>query len=154
LGSLVNAGEHQIYPTVTRDGTLYFQSRREGGFGGSDIYRAELVNGSYIKPENLGESINSEHNEGDVFIAADESYLIVSTRGRPDSLGRSDLYVSFRLPDGSWTKVKNMGKSINSEGTEYCPMVLHDGRYLFFTSTKSGDGDIYWVDASVIDTMR
>jgi hypothetical protein len=154
LGPLVNAGEHQIYPTVTRDGTLYFQSRRDGGFGGSDIYRAEFVDGSYAKPENLGESINTEHNEGDVLIAPDESFLIVSTRGRPDSLGRSDLYVSFRRSDHSWTEVKNMGEVINSEGTEYCPMLSPDEKYLFFTSTKSGNGDIYWVDASVIEQMR
>ena len=154
LGPLVNAGEHQIYPTVTRSGTLYFQSRRNGGFGGSDLYRAELVDGSYVKPKNLGGSINTEHNEGDVLIAPDESFLIVSTRGRPDSRGKSDLYVSFRRSDGSWSKVQNMGEAINSEETEYCPMLSPDGNYLFFTSTRSGNGDIYWVDVSIIDKMR
>ena len=29
-----------------------------------------------------------------------------------------------------------------------------DGKYLFFTSTRSGNGDIYWVDAKIIDDMR
>lgn len=154
LGPLVNAGEHQIYPTVTKELTLYFQSRREGNIGGSDLYRAEYVNGKYTKPENLGSAVNTEHNEGDVLIAPDESYLIVSTRGRSDSLGRSDLYISFRRPDGSWTKAENMGPTINSEATEYCPMLSPDGRYLFFTSTKSGNGDIYWVDAKIIDALR
>jgi Tol biopolymer transport system component len=154
LGPLVNGGEHQIYPTVTEDSTLYFQSRREGNIGGSDIYRSRWVNGRYAKPENLGDAINSEANEGDVLIAPDESFLIVSTRGLPDSHGRSDLYISFRQPDGAWTKVKNMGESINSEATEYCPMISPDGKYLFFTSTRSGNGDIYWVDAKVIDLMR
>jgi hypothetical protein len=154
LGPLVNAGEHQIYPTVTKELTLYFQSRREGNIGGSDLYRAEYVNGRYTKPENLGSAVNTEHNEGDVLIAPDESYLIVSSRGRSDSLGRSDLYISFRRPDGSWTKAENMGPTINSEATEYCPMLSPDGRYLFFTSTKSGNGDIYWVDAKIIDALR
>ena len=154
LGPLVNAGEHQIYPTVTEDLTLYFQSRREGNIGGSDIYRSRWVDGKYARPENLGDAINSEANEGDVLIAPDESFLIVSTRGLPDSLGGSDLYISFRRPDGTWTKVKNMGTTINSEATEYCPMLSPDGKYLFFTSTRSGDGDIYWVDAKIIEEMK
>jgi Tol biopolymer transport system component len=47
-----------------------------------------------------------------------------------------------------------MGPSINSEATEYCPMLSPDGRYLFFTSTRSGNGDIYWVDAKIIDALR
>jgi hypothetical protein len=154
LGPLVNAGEHQIYPTVTKDLTLYFQSRRAGNIGGSDLYRAKYVNGKYLQPENVGRAINTEHNEGDVLIAPDESFLIVSARGRSDSLGGSDLYISFRHPDGSWSTVENMGPTINSEATEYCPMFSPDGRYLFFTSTKSGDGDIYWVDAKIIDELR
>ena len=154
LGPLVNSGQHQIYPTVTIDGTLYFQSRRDGGIGGSDLYRSRLVDGEYTKPENLGRAINTETNEGDVLIAPDESFLIVSASGRPDSLGRSDLYISFRSQDGTWSQANNMGPTINSEATEYCPMLSPDGKYLFFTSTRSGDGDIYWVDAGVIEEHR
>jgi Tol biopolymer transport system component len=154
LGPEVNSGEHQIYPTVTKDGTLYFQSRRDGNVGGSDVYRARLADGKYLKPENVGNAINTEANEGDVLIAPDESFLIVSSRGRSDSLGGSDLYISFRRPDGSWTNAKNMGKVINSDATEYCPMLSPDGRYLFFTSTRTGNGDIYWVDAKIIDTLK
>jgi Tol biopolymer transport system component len=154
LGPLVNAGAHQVYPTVTKDLTLYFQSRREGALGGTDIYRARHVDGAYTEPENLGPAINTEHDEGDVFVAPDESFLIVSTRGRSDSLGGSDLYVSFRQADGSWTPVKNMGPAINSRGTDYCPMLSPDGRYLFYTSTRDGHGDIYWVDARVIQKLR
>jgi Tol biopolymer transport system component len=154
LGPEVNSGEHQIYPTVTKDLTLYFQSRRDGNIGGSDLYRARWVDGKYDRPDNLGDAVNSEANEGDVLIAPDESFLIVSSRGRSDSLGGSDLYISFRQPDGSWSKVKNMGKTINSDATEYCPMLSPDGKYLFFTSTRSGNGDIYWMDAKIIEEMK
>jgi len=154
LGDAINSGEHQIYPSVTRDGTIYFQARREGGFGGSDIYRSRLVGGVYGTPENLGPAVNTEANEGDVFIAPDESYLVVSTYGRDDSLGRGDLYVSFRNDDGSWTPVKNMGKPINSEAIDFCPMLSPDGKYLFFSSARAGTSDIYWVDSRVIEQMR
>jgi len=154
LGEIVNGGEHQIYPTAARDGTLYFQARRPEGYGGSDVYRSALIDGAYRIPENLGPAINSEHNEGDVLIAPDQSFMVVSVSGRADSLGSGDLYVSFRGADGTWTPLENMGAPINTESLEYCPMLSPDGRYLFFTSARSGTGDIYWVDASVIEALR
>jgi hypothetical protein len=154
LGPVINGGDHQVYPTATRDGTLYFQADRETGFGRNDVYRSRFVDGAYTEPENLGPAINTEFGEGDVFIAPDESYLIVSVTGREDSHGNGDLYISFRQPDGSWSAVKNMGKSVNTDKLEYCPMVSPDGKYLFFTSTRSGNGDIYWMDAKVIEDLR
>ena len=154
LGPKVNSDNHQIYPTVTRGGTLYFQSNREGGFGGSDLYRSPLVAGEYASPENLGAAINTRHDEGDVLIAPDEDWLIVSAQGRDDSLGRGDLYVSFRSTDGMWSEARNMGAPINSSAIDFCPMLSPDGKYLFFSSARNGTPDIFWVDAKVIEAAR
>ena len=154
LGSVVNSGKSQIYSTVTRDGTLYFQAVRGEGYGKADIYRSRLMGGVYQMPENLGPVINSENYEGDVFIAHDESYLIVSIYGRNDSLGEADLYISFRSLNDSWSPLRNMGRAINSDKRDFCPMVSPDGKYLFFSSKRAGEGDIFWVDAKVIETLR
>jgi Tol biopolymer transport system component len=48
----------------------------------------------------------------------------------------------------------NLGKLINSRESEFSPVVSPDGKYLFFTSTRLGQGDIYWVDAAVLDRYR
>jgi len=154
LGPVVNSGRSQIYPTVTRDGTLYFQAVREEGYGKADIYRSRLIDGTYKTPENLGPVINSENYEGDVFIAHDESYLIVSVSGRKDGFGEGDLYISFRSLDDSWSPLKNMGGAINSDKRDFCPMVTPDGKYFFFSSKREGEGDIFWVDAKVINALR
>lgn len=154
LGTPVNSGQSQVYPTVAENGTLYFQAIRDEGYGKADIYRSRLSGGKYQEPENLGPVVNSEHYEGDVYIDPDESYLIVSIHGREDELGGGDLYISFRRPDYSWSPPKNMGPGINSDKREFCPMVSPDGKYLFFTSKRRGPGDIYWVDARVIETFR
>ena len=90
----MNSGKSQIYPTVTRDGTLYFQAVREAGYGKADIYRSRLLDGVYQTPESIGPVINSENYEGDVFIADDESYLIVSISSRKDGFGEGDISVS------------------------------------------------------------
>jgi len=174
LGSLINSNKNEYYPTFTRNGTLYFSSSREGGKGGGDIYRSKFVNGKFTKPENLGDAINTRFGEGDVFIAPDENYIIVTCYGRSDGIGSGDLYISARKKDGLWSELKNMGNTINSEANEHCPMLSHDGRFLFFTSRRSslksysgksityeekmktinshgnGMADIYWVDANVI----
>ena len=39
----VNSPGSEWYPTVAADGTIYFGSDREGGKGGTDIYRSRLV---------------------------------------------------------------------------------------------------------------
>lgn len=154
FGPVVNSGRSQIYTTVTRDGTLYFQAVREDGYGKADIYRSRLVDGVYKTPENLGPAINSDNYEGDVFIADDESYLIVSVSGRKDGFGEGDLYISFRSLDVSWSPLKNMGGAINSDKRDFCPMVTPDGKYFFFSSKREGEGDIFWVDAKVINALR
>lgn len=154
LGPVVNSGKSQVYSTATQDGALYFQSVRKGGYGKADIYRSQLVDGVYQAPENLGLVINSENYEGDVYIARDESYLVVSINGRQDSFGGADLYISFRSPDDSWTPLKNLGRAVNSDKRDFCPMVSPDDRYLFFSSKRAGEGDIFWVDAGVILATR
>ena len=74
--------------------------------------------------------------------------------------GQADLYVSFRADDGAWTKPMNLGPAINSEHTDFCPMGTWDGRYLFFSRRVRRDldettaGDVYWVDAAVLDRFR
>jgi hypothetical protein len=154
LGPAVNSESNEWYPTTTLDGTLYFSSPREGGFGGPDIYRSRFEDGRYLAAENIGAPVNTQYNEGDVFIAPDGRYLIVVSSNRPDGLGSGDLYVAFRKHDGTWTEPRNIGAPVNSDALEYCPMVSPDGKYLFFTSRRSGNDDLYWVDAGVIEKSK
>ncbi len=154
LGPIINSGDSQVHATTTQDGVLYFQAIREDSYGKADIYRSRLESGAYQIPENLGPVINSELYEGDVFVAKDESYLIVSINGRADSFGGADLYVSFRDTNDSWSPLKNMGSAINSEEREFCPMLTPDGKYFFFTSKRNGEGDIFWIDAKIIEALR
>jgi len=154
LGPVVNSGNSQVYPSLTRDGTLYFQAVRDEGYGKADIYRSRLIDAVYQIPENLGPIVNSEHYEGDVYIAPNESYMIVSIYGREDDFGDGDLYISFRDSGGTWSSPRNMGPDINSEKRDFCPMLTPDGNYLFFSSKRFGVGDIFWVDADVIEALR
>jgi WD40-like Beta Propeller Repeat len=149
----VNTGQHDSYPSVTADGTLYFFSRRDGGLGLGDIYRSRASGGDFLEVENLGDAINTEHHEVDPYIAPDESYLIFCS-DRPGGYGKDDFYITFRNADGSWIEPLNMGAKVNTAHHEYIPYVTPDGKYFFFTSNVDGDRDIYWVDAHIIEEFR
>ena len=152
LGTDVNTDREDYYPTVTKDGTLYFSSQREGE-GTNNIFRSQLKDGKYTKAVKLSDAINTKYREFDPFIAPDESYIIFASE-RPGGYGASDLYIGFRKKDGTWTKAKNMGEAINCLSTDYTPMLSPDGKYLFFTSSRGGVGDIYWISAKIIEQLK
>lgn len=145
-------------PGVARDGTLYFAHRSEKTSGQSDIYRSRLADGSYDTPENLGSTINTKYLEGDLCVAPDESFIIVSCWDRPDNSGESDLYISFRKGDGSWGALENLGEPINTTNNENCPTLTPDGKYFFYLSVD-GKSDpptcsTYWVDVRILNRQR
>jgi ankyrin repeat protein len=153
-GPPLNSDKSAFGPSVSRNGTVYFYSFDiEGGFGSVDIYRSRLTADGYEKPENLGESINTEFMDSSPFIAPDESYLLFSSM-RPDGYGDFDLYVSFQKEDGTWTKARNLGESINSPARESTSVVSPDGKYLFFMSRRNGIGEYFWVDAKIIKRLQ
>ena len=128
-------------------------SNRDGGYGRWDIYRANYKKGVYTNVENIGPVVNSEYSEADPAIAPDESYLLFCSH-RPGGFGESDLYISFRKTDGSWTSPQNMGPKINTPADEEKPYVTPDGKYLFFSNDASGNLEIYWVDAEIIEDLK
>lgn len=150
LSSLINGPDHELYPMLAGDGSLYFSAAREDAIGGRDSYRAAYENGEFKTPVNLGPGINSEVNEGDIFVSPNEDYIIHVASGRADSLGGADLYISFKDGKGNWTKGVNMGPGINTADIDYCPMVTPDGKFFFFTRGN----DVMWVDAQIIEEFR
>jgi Tol biopolymer transport system component len=150
LGEHINGPGHELYPMLVADGSLYFSAERDDTRGRRDSYRAQYRDGRFDVPVNLGPGINSDVDEGDIYVSPDESYIIHVAAGREDSLGRGDLYISFRQDDGSWSQGVNMGATINSAEIDYCPFVTPDGQYFFYTQGN----DIKWVDAAILEQYR
>lgn len=176
-GMPVNSGDSEFFPSLTRDGTLYFTRQFERIT--SAILRAPAVDGGFGNPERLGEGVNGGSTQFNGFVARDESYLIFGIVGRDDTIGGVDYYISFRNDDGSWRGPYNLGPQINTQShLEYSPYVSPDGEYFFFMATRSkygqeladatldramihditsshGNGmpDIWWVGTSFIERM-
>jgi len=137
-----------MFMTATNDGTIYFTGNVERG-----IYRSRFKKGKYTRPERLPDEINFIDNAGHPYIAPDESYVIFDGYGGPGSIGSTDLYISFRSEDDIWSRAVNMGPQVNSKEGEICAWFSFDGKYLFYLSSRNGNGDIFWVDAGVIKTL-
>ncbi len=141
------SGSEDFYPIITGNENLYFNSQRDGP-GTNNIFRATWNGQEYGPPEKLPAPINSDFREFDAFVSVEEDLIIFSS-DRSGGLGRADIYVSH-LEDRGWSEPRNLGAGVNSDASEYGAMLSPDGRYLFFTSSRSGVEDIYWVSANVL----
>lgn len=151
-GEKINSQKNEYYVSFTTDGTMYFSSNKNAKANRDrnfDIYYSSRIDGEFMEPIKLNDSINTKRYEADVFIAPDERYMIFCSI-RKGGYGQGDLYISFKKDNGNWTHAKNMGESINNEFHQLCPFVSKDGKYLFFTSNQ----DIYWVDAKIIEGYK
>ena len=126
--------------SVAENGNIYTGSR--GG-----IYVSRFENGAYQEPESLSPTINSDQGEGSPFIAPDESYLLFM-RSAGSQIRQQ---ISFRR-DGQWTEPLDLGDVVN-EGRCVCAATSPDGRYLFFHSFRSGNADVYWLDAGFLEQL-
>ena len=143
------------YPSLAANGNLYFAHVRDGIHG---IYRARPEGRHYGTPEHVLTALDTIKTEGDMFVAPDESYMIISCWDHPDNIGggQGDLYITFKDKNGSWSDAINMGEPINTRHGENCPMLSPDGRYFFFNRYDPDikRGNIYWMDAGIIEDFK
>ena len=142
--------------SIANNRNIYFMSHLEGPLNGIGIYRAEYINGKYAKPEPLPRSINTPgFLNWTPFISPDESYLLFSSNRKDPDNDAGDLYISFRLGDGTWTKPVNLGEPVDSPEQERFPMVSMDGKYLFLTRpTSESHHDVYWLSSKIINEIK
>jgi len=87
-------------------------------------------------------------------IAPDASFMVFYSI-RPGAMDgtETDLYLTLRRPDGTWTPPQNMGPRINSGYYEFGARISADKKYMFFTRSTgwalnpaTDTADIYWVE--------
>ena len=103
------------------------------GAGGCDLYFSTRTKKGWSKAQNLGPTINTEFWESSPCLSPDKRELYFSSN-RPGGYGGKDIYVSKRLPNGSWGNPENLGPTINTVGDESCPFVHADNQTMYFTS--------------------
>ncbi|AIY64028.1 hypothetical protein OM33_01820 [Pseudoalteromonas piratica] len=142
----LSSSEHDLYPSITANGDLYFPSfRNEQRL----LYVAKAIGKSFEKPVALPSEMFGEKGLiGDTVVLPNGKTIIFSMR-RADSLGEGDLYVSHKI-NGKWTIAKHLGDKVNSKDHEFTPIVSPDGQYLFFTRIEKGVGNLYQISLSAL----
>jgi WD40-like Beta Propeller Repeat len=128
--SALNTQSNEVFATQARNGNIYFSSERPGGAGKLDVYFSRKTAQGFAPPENIKE-LNSPESDGNVAIAPDESFLIM-VRDR-------DLYYSIHDRD-HWSELKPVPGVNTPDNVEYAPALSPDGKYLYYTSTRFGEG--------------
>lgn len=146
-GPPINTDSYESTPTFSSDGkTMIFTSARPGGRGKQDLLISFLQpNGSWSEPYNMGDSINTPGAEMNPFLHPDGRTLYFTSDGHP-GLGKSDIFFSRLLPDGRWTKARNLGYPINTREAELSMVVSADGTTAYYASERPegyGGLDIY-----------
>jgi hypothetical protein len=180
IGTEINGNNYQYFPSLTKEGTLYFTRLLKQGDKPA-IYRSRFINGKYSEPEKLPAKVNQSGELYNAFISPDESYLIACVDKRQNKInpGKANYLVFFRDKNDNWSDGIDLGPEINTTGTNaMSPYVTPDGKYFFFATQKkdpkyistkkrtltgiielcnspqNGNYDIYWVDAKIIEKLK
>jgi Tol biopolymer transport system component len=155
LGPTINSPFFDGGPALSKDGlSLYFQSDRPGGFGGSDIWVSQRasVDSPWGPPVNLGPNINTNFAEILPAFSRDGHFVFFASN-RPGGLGSFDIWVSERThiqDDFSWQTPVNLGAGVNSDAFDAGATFFEDDDTgipkLFVVNDRPGglgDFDIY-----------
>jgi Tol biopolymer transport system component len=136
LGPTVNSSNTDQDPTISADGlTLYFGSKRPGGYGQEDIYMTTRTakDSPWNPPENLPQTVNSSGSDGAPWISPDGLELYFRSI-RAGGYGGFDIYVARRATtNDTWGEAENLGAVVNSAYAENYFSLSPDGLLLLFS---------------------
>lgn len=145
MGQPINTANNEGAPSFSADGNLLIFTACElygdyggnrKGFGSCDLFISFKENATqWGRPQNLGNTINSNHWETQPSFSADGKTLYF-VRGKRDRTGNQNgnIYFSMINEQGKWTKPEALSNTINTRGNEESVFIHPDGQTLYFSS--------------------
>ncbi len=96
LGEWINTPGDDCFPYMRTDSVLYFASDGHPGYGGLDLFRAEMTPSGGWSVFNMERPVNSTADDFGITFGPGENGFFTSNRG--DARGYDHIY-SFELPD-------------------------------------------------------
>jgi len=98
LGPDINTSGDEMFPTIRKNGVLYFSSNGLPGYGGLDIYSAKTIDSKWILQRNEGLNLNSSFDDfGITYLNDTVGYF---SSNRIGGKGKDDVYY-FEFKDKS-----------------------------------------------------
>lgn len=164
----LNSPADDIGSFITPDGSHFYlaSDRKDGGYGGFDLYVSTRTADGWSKPQNLGPQINTPANEYSPSLAADGRRLFFSSNRNQrmqkraeliaedaaaewdetiraqQGLVQYDLYVTRRDGDDvDWQAAEPLAGANHDNSNEGTPFVSLSGVFLYFSSDRpNGSG--------------
>tara|TARA_B100000809_G_scaffold264819_1_gene321755 strand:- start:1088 stop:3223 length:2136 start_codon:yes stop_codon:yes gene_type:complete len=146
----INTKHHESSASYSSDGSvLYFVSNKPDGYGAHDIYVThwDEENSEWGESQNVGPTLNTEHDEEAVFFHPDGKTLYFSSRGHK-TMGNYDVFKSTLKEDDTWGIPENMGYPINTVDDDVFFVINGSGRRGYYSSFRDdgqGEKDIYQI---------
>ena len=144
LGSAINTPSIEAVPALSRDEHWLFFGSDRPGFGSNDIwvsYRQHVHDPfDWQPPVNLGAGVNSAASDaGPTYLENEDGTgaQLFFHSGRPAGVGSTDIYVSERFPNGTFSPA-HLVAELGSPGMEQHPSIRFDGLEIFFFSDRPG----------------
>jgi hypothetical protein len=152
----VNSPAADGCPIESRDGlSLYIASMRTDSVG-NDIWAADRASRKepFGEPQRLGAPVNGDANDFCPTPIHGSYLLFVSDRTGDHTCnagpGRGDIYIVRRNAAFGWGQPRHLGcaengTGPNTAGAEFSPSLVttEEGTFLYFSSTVTGNHDIY-----------
>ena len=140
LGEWINTPGDEMFPTFRSDSVFYFASNGHPGYGGLDIFRAEMTRSGGWTVTNMGLPVNSSADDFGITFGEGESGFFSSNR--TDNRGFDHIY-SFELPElkiliSGWVLDKDeepvpnaVIRIVGNDGSNQKQVARNDGSFSF-----------------------
>ncbi len=144
ITSKINSDGYFTTVGLSEDGINMFFFRDD--YGDGNLYKAKKKGYLFTEVEEMDRDINSRDWESHISPATDgKTFYFVSTM--KGGQGGRDIYVIKKDKKGKWEDPVNLGKTINTQYDEDCPVISEDGKTLYFCSeahNSIGGYDIFY----------
>ncbi|WP_018478175.1 OmpA family protein [Pontibacter roseus] len=152
MGNVVNSRAWDSQPSLSADGrSLYFTSTRGGGIGKEDIWVTYLnEDGSWLKPENMGEPVNSKGRDMAPFVHVSGSTLYFVSDGHL-GMGGLDVFMTSQGPGSKWSLPENMGYPLNTHADEGSLFITADNQKGYYSRQEMTEAGAFTIQLYELD---
>ncbi|MFN6037098.1 MAG: OmpA family protein [Bacteroidota bacterium] len=128
----LNTKGNEACVSISHDGNTLIIYKDDDGDG--NLYYTERSGENWGELKKFGDQIDSKYWEPSASFSTDLNTLYFVS-DRPGGFGGRDIYSSKKLPNGNWSKPKNLGPKINTIYDEESPYLHINGKDFYFSST-------------------
>jgi outer membrane protein OmpA-like peptidoglycan-associated protein len=146
MGPEINTPGNELFPTLGKDGSLFFATDGMPGLGGLDMFKATKTSAEmkWENPKNLGYPLNSENNDYSLYEVSAKKGYFTSERKDPNGKYNPDIYM-YEIPPNLYDLkviVSELGnKAVKIEGVK---VVVKGTDGATWEGMTNKQGSVFW----------